>query len=106
MCASPGRREGRCGWRWPTGPADTSCGRWRPAGRPAPTCRPRSRSDGGWRMRSTIPMLALAALISAAPARADDTLYGQLGGQPGLVRLMDDFMPRLLADAPLAPLFK
>jgi len=57
-------------------------------------------------MRSTIPMLALAALISAAPARADDTLYGQLGGQPGLVRLMDDFMPRLLADARLAPFFK
>lgn len=33
-------------------------------------------------------------------------LYEALGGQPGLVRLMDDFMQRLEADARMAPHFK
>lgn len=37
---------------------------------------------------------------------ADDALYQQLGGQPGLVKLMDDFMARLLADARMNPFFK
>lgn len=47
------------------------------------------------------PLLLVAAL-SAGPVFAqpvpNDALYQQLGGQPGLVRLMDDFMARLLAD--------
>ena len=47
------------------------------------------------------PLLLVAAL-SAGPVFAqpvpNDALYQQLGGQPGLVRLMDDFMVRLLAD--------
>jgi hemoglobin len=42
----------------------------------------------------------------AAPAAADDTLYQQFGAQPGLVRLMDDFMQRLLADPRMNPFFK
>lgn len=42
---------------------------------------------------------------ASAPAR-NDALYRQLGGQPGLVRLMDDFMPRLLADTRMQPFFK
>ena len=37
---------------------------------------------------------------------ADDTLYRDLGGNAGLVALMDDFMPRLLADARMHPFFK
>jgi len=37
---------------------------------------------------------------------ADDSLYRQLGGQDGLVRLMDDFMVRLLADPRMNPFFK
>jgi hemoglobin len=45
-------------------------------------------------------------IVLAAPASADDALYRQLGGQPGLVRLIDDFVPRLLADTRLAPYFK
>jgi hemoglobin len=40
-----------------------------------------------------------------APA-TDDTLYQQLGAQPGLVKLMDDFMARLLADPRMNPFFK
>ncbi len=50
-------------------------------------------------------LLAWVALSSAA-LPADDTLYQQLGGQPGLVKLMDDFMQRLLADARMNPFFK
>ncbi len=58
----------------------------------------------------------LAALGAATPAAAqsaytptipaDDSLYRQLGGQDGLVKLMDDFMLRLLADARMNPFFK
>lgn len=53
----------------------------------------------------------LAGAIAAGPALAQsapptDTLYQQLGGQPGLVRLMDDFMVRLLADKRMQPFFK
>jgi hemoglobin len=64
--------------------------------------------------------LALAALaaftVFASPAfsqsgykpaiPADDSLYQQFGGQPGLVKLMDDFMARLLADPRMNPFFK
>ena len=44
-----------------------------------------------------------AALAQGAPA---DTLYSQLGGQSGLVTLVDDFMVRLLNDARMKPFFK
>jgi hemoglobin len=50
---------------------------------------------------------AHAAASFAQTARpTDDTLYQQLGGQPGLVRLTDDFMVRLLADPRMNPFFK
>ncbi|MFO1337837.1 MAG: hypothetical protein U1F53_06305 [Burkholderiaceae bacterium] len=43
-------------------------------------------------------LMALSAWNASAQTSArDDSLYQQLGGQPGLVRLMDDFMQRLLA---------
>jgi hemoglobin len=44
-----------------------------------------------------------AALAQSAPP---DSLYGQLGGQGGLVTLVDDFMVRLLTDARMKPFFK
>ena len=48
-----------------------------------------------------------AAFGQPASAQAtDDTLYQQLGGQSGLVTLMDDFMTQLLADKRMAPFFK
>jgi hemoglobin len=50
--------------------------------------------------------LALAAGVVCAQPATDDALYQQLGGQSGLVRLMDDFMTRLLADARMKPFFK
>lgn len=45
----------------------------------------------------------VAALAQTAP---NDALYRQLGGQPGLVTLTDDFMARLLADPRMNPFFK
>lgn len=49
-------------------------------------------------------LLGLALAAHAQPA--DDSLYRQLGGQPGLTKLMDDFMTRLLADQRMNPFFK
>ena len=52
-------------------------------------------------------VLAAAALAPLSHAQTtDDALYQQLGGQPGLVALMDDFMTRLLADPRMGPFFK
>jgi hemoglobin len=47
-----------------------------------------------------------AQSTATTTAPADDTLYQQLGAQPGLVKLMDDFMVRLLADPRMNPFFK
>jgi hemoglobin len=44
-----------------------------------------------------------AAFAQSAPS---DSLYSQLGGQPGLVTLVDDFMLRLLNDTRMNPFFK
>jgi len=50
---------------------------------------------------------ALLALgLAAGPASADDSLYRTFGERAGLVRLMDDFMARLLADARMKPFFQ
>lgn len=59
---------------------------------------------------ATTGVLALSLLCGAAqaqnPGMADSSLYRALGEKPGLVKLMDDFMVRLLADARTAPHFK
>jgi len=63
-------------------------------------------------LRAGVLGAALAAAAAQAqspyvPQRpADDRLYQAFGAQPGLVRLMDDFMTRLLADARMGPFFK
>ena len=60
-------------------------------------------------MRHFAHAFVLVAAVAIAPAHAqttDDTLYRQLGGQTGLVTLMDDFMVRLLADPRMGPFFK
>ena len=54
----------------------------------------------------TLLVAVLAAGSAFAQPQPDDTLYRQLGGQPGLVRLADDFMQRLLADPRMNPFFK
>ncbi len=55
--------------------------------------------------------LTLTLLISASSffthhALADDALYLALGQKTGLVTLMDDFVPRLLADPRMKPFFE
>jgi hemoglobin len=46
------------------------------------------------------------AQSAAAPALPGDQLYQTFGAKPGLVKLMDDFMVRLLADPRTGPHFK
>ena len=53
---------------------------------------------------ASLPAAAQSAYTPTIPA--DDSLYRQLGGQDGLVRLMDDFMVRLLANPRMQPFFK
>ena len=50
--------------------------------------------------------VGLLLACSAAFAQTNDALYQQLGGQRGLVVLMDDFMVRLLAHPRMNPFFK
>lgn len=60
------------------------------------------------RLRGLIGFTALvAACCFPAFAHAQDaSLYHALGDRPGLERLMDDFMQRLLADPRTQPFFK
>src|SRR5690242_11372028 len=68
--------------------------------------RPFFRSLRLWLTASLLAWACVQpALAQTAPPR-DDSLYQQLGGQPGLVKLMDNFMQRLLADARMNPFFK
>lgn len=58
-------------------------------------------------MKNLLRLFALVlAFTGSAHAQTDDSLYQQLGGQPGLTTLMDDFMTRLLADKRMNPFFK
>ncbi|MBI2769935.1 MAG: group 1 truncated hemoglobin [Burkholderiales bacterium] len=50
--------------------------------------------------------LALCGLAHAQMAPADPSLFKALGEKAGLVRLVDDFTTRLLADGRTAPQFK
>lgn len=50
--------------------------------------------------------LTLAGAVGAQTAPADPALYRTFGEQPGLVKLVDDFMLRLLADPRTGPHFK
>lgn len=53
---------------------------------------------------AVIALAAGSALAQMAPA--DPALYRALGEKPGLVRIVDDLMRRVEADARLAPHFK
>ena len=53
-----------------------------------------------------LALLGLALAAGPAHAQTSDALFQDLGGQPGLVALMEDFMPRLLADARMNPFFR
>ena len=47
-----------------------------------------------------------ASAAAAGGAPADDTLFRALGGQAGIDRLVDDFVPRLVADPRMSEFFK
>lgn len=47
---------------------------------------------------------AAPAVATAAPA--DDALFRELGGQAGIDRIVDDFVPRLVADPRTAEFFR
>lgn len=51
-------------------------------------------------------LLMTSGLLSASLAKADDVLYKNLGEKAGLVALMDDFVPRLVADPRMKPFFE
>ena len=47
-----------------------------------------------------------AAAQTAPVAVTADPLFGALGGKPGIARLMDDFVPRVIKDARIGGFFK
>ncbi|MBI5255502.1 MAG: group 1 truncated hemoglobin [Burkholderiales bacterium] len=66
-------------------------------------------------MTRTLPLLrrlvlalgiTLAGTAASAPSTAETETYRAFGEKPGLVRLMDDFMQRLLADERTAAFFR
>ena len=52
-----------------------------------------------------VPATGWGQAAYVAPKPAGDALYRALGGQTGLVKLMDDFMQRLLVDPRMKPFF-
>ena len=54
----------------------------------------------------TLPALAQTAATPHASATASSPLFETFGGKAGLVKLMDDFMVRLLSDPRTGPHFK
>lgn len=55
---------------------------------------------------STLLALPAHAQTASAPAASSSALFDSFGGKAGLVKLMDDFMVRLLADPRTGPHFK
>ncbi|MBA4217789.1 MAG: group 1 truncated hemoglobin [Proteobacteria bacterium] len=51
-------------------------------------------------------LLACCARLAQAAPPTDDSLYQAWGGKAGIRAVMDDFVPRLYADARMAPFFK
>ena len=47
-----------------------------------------------------------APAASAVVAPADDTLFRALGAEPGIARIVDDFVPRLVADPRTSEFFR
>jgi hemoglobin len=49
-------------------------------------------------MKTTLPLLTAAAALFTLPALAADTLFADMGGQPGIDRLVDASVDNYLAD--------
>jgi hemoglobin len=53
-----------------------------------------------------LSMLAMGLFIASAPAQAaDDTLFRELGGKPGIDKIVADLMPIILADTRINSFF-
>ena len=57
-------------------------------------------------MNSKQIIATLLLSLSGFGAQADDSLYQAFGGQPGMTRLMDDFVKRLVVDPRIGSFFK
>lgn len=58
-------------------------------------------------MKALAPLaLALLCALPARPARADDSLYAQLGGKPALEAVVDGLLQRAAQDARIKDFFK
>lgn len=57
-------------------------------------------------MKKLLLAFALLAAAASGPARADSADYQAFGERAGLVKLMDDFMVRLVADPRTGPFFR
>ena len=58
-------------------------------------------------IRSLMTIATLCLALADAHAQAgDDALFRALGGQPGIARIVDDFVPRLAADPRMGEFFK
>jgi len=58
-------------------------------------------------MKALAPLaLALLCALQAMPARADDSLYTQLGGKPALEAVVDGLLQRATQDARIKDFFK
>jgi hemoglobin len=55
---------------------------------------------------STAAALALLTMTQAGPARADDSLYRDLGGLPAITAVVDDLLATTDADPRTAPFFQ
>jgi hemoglobin len=49
-------------------------------------------------MRKTALVVATMLMVASAPARADDALFGDLGGRDGIAHIVDDATANFLAD--------
>ena len=58
------------------------------------------------RLASVLAGLSLAFAFSVRAAPPADPLFDALGGKPGIDALVDDFVPRLAADAKIGAFFK
>ena len=52
------------------------------------------------------PAQSAALAASAVVASTDDTLFRALGAEPGIARIVDDFVPRLVADPRTSEFFR
>ena len=57
-------------------------------------------------IKRIVTVLGLVFLFAGTTARADDSLYMALGAQPGLVKIVDGMMDRVLADPRTSPYFE